>query len=195
MLNRVVRICAELVHPICVVGSPAQYLPPLPDSVLVAHDEVAGDGPLRGLAAGLTTLRGRCAAVFVCSCDAPLLQPGLIRYLVTLLEDHDVVVPEADGRRHPLLAVYRMTVQPKVHRLLRQRRLSMQGLLDLCDVRVVKENILKTIDPSLASLRNVNTPEAYDRIRTEFGPTFVGFDVASKYLNERKGMWRRASNE
>ena len=163
MLGRVVQICAQVVDPICVVGSPGQTLPDLPESVVIASDVVAGLGPLQGLSAGLDALKDRCDAAFVCSCDLPLLLPAFIRKMVEQLSNHELAIPVAQGRRHPLSAVYRMSVRNKVDRLLQQDRRALRDLVSICDVRAVDQPTLQQVDPDLISLHNINTQEDYDK--------------------------------
>ena len=105
-------------HPIVVVGAPEQKLPVLPDRIQHAVDEVEGEGPLRGMAAGFEALSGQADAAFVSSCDTPLLKPAFIMQMLSLLGDHDIAVPMVEGRHHPLAAVYRLTVLDHVRDLL-----------------------------------------------------------------------------
>ena len=163
MLSRVVQVCAQVVDPICVVGSPGQALPDLPESVVIASDVIAGLGPLQGLSAGLKALEGRCDAAFVCSCDLPLLLPAFIQTMIEQLGEHELAIPIVHGRRHPLSAVYRMSALQKVDRLLKQDRRALRDLISICDVRAVDQPTLQQVDPDLISLRNVNTQEDYDK--------------------------------
>src|SRR5688572_22622973 len=93
MLQRVVRLLAEVVEPIVVVAAPGQELPPLPLGVLIAHDEREGRGPLEGLLAGLTALEGQVDAAYATSCDVPLLVPDFVRQMIARLGSHEIAVP------------------------------------------------------------------------------------------------------
>ncbi|MBI4242264.1 MAG: NTP transferase domain-containing protein, partial [Candidatus Rokubacteria bacterium] len=59
--------------PIVVVGAPGQDLPAAGVPVLRVDDDIEGEGPLRGMAAGFAALQGKADAAFVSSCDVPLL--------------------------------------------------------------------------------------------------------------------------
>jgi len=159
MLPRIVRILGQTVGPIIVVAAPEQQLPPLPDQIAVVRDRVKGQGPLRGLAAGLSTLKEACDAVYASSCDVPLLQPAFVRRMVELLGANSIAVPRAGGRLHPLAAVYRVQVLPTIEELLASNQLRTTSLFGLLPTRIVTELELTEVDPSLASLRNLNTPE------------------------------------
>src|SRR5947207_754248 len=87
MLPRVVRIVGEAIGQVVVVAAPGQDVPPLPGDVRVVRDEVEGRGPLGGLAAGLAALEGEADAVYLSSCDVPLLKPEFVRCVVGLLEE------------------------------------------------------------------------------------------------------------
>src|SRR5579862_6697259 len=106
MLQRLVRVISQVVKPIVVVAAQGQDLPTLPAEVTIARDEIAGCGPLQGLAAGLKALRGQVDAAFVSGCDTPFLKPILISRLIECLGPAMACVPQVNGFYHPLTAVY-----------------------------------------------------------------------------------------
>lgn len=161
MLTRIVRSVAEAVAPVVVVAGPDQEVPPLPPDVAVVRDARPQRGPLQGLCAGLEALLGRADVAFLSSCDAPFLRPAFIHRLVELLGDCRLAVPHAEGRYHPLAAVYHLDVLGEVRRLLAEDRLRPGFLFDLVPTRRVAAAELTTADPDLRSLRNLNTPEDY----------------------------------
>jgi molybdenum cofactor guanylyltransferase len=163
-LQRVTRIVAEVVQPTVVVAAAGQELPPLPTSILVARDSQPGRGPLQGLLAGLERLAGVVDAVYVSSCDAPLLRPAFVRRMIDLLSDFDIAVPETDGLPHPLAGVYRTKVREGVRELLDADRLRTAFLFERYRTRFVPTEELRAVDEDLSSLRNINTPEEYDAL-------------------------------
>jgi molybdopterin-guanine dinucleotide biosynthesis protein A len=162
MLPRVVRLLGEAVGPVVVVAAPEQDVPPLPAEVAVVRDEEKGRGPLQGLAAGLEALAGRCEAAYLSSCDVPFLRPAFVRRLIELLGANAICVPRADGYHHPLAAVYRLEVAGAVRRLLAEDRLRPFFLFEAVPTRVVEAAELADVDPTLQTLRNLNTPEDYE---------------------------------
>jgi molybdopterin-guanine dinucleotide biosynthesis protein A len=162
MLPRVVRRLGEVVAPIVVVAAPGQPIPSLPLEIEVVCDAQPGRGPLQGLAAGLEALRGRADAAYVSSCDVPFLQPAFIRRLIELLGEFAICVPEIGGCRHPLAAVYRIEVAAAAARLLNEDRLRPAFLFEEMPTRIVRPEELADVDPTLESLRNVNTPADYE---------------------------------
>jgi molybdopterin-guanine dinucleotide biosynthesis protein A len=163
MLQRVVRLVGEVVdrRNMVVVAAPGQILPDLPPEVRVTRDERQNRGPLEGLAAGLRALGGDVDAVYVTSCDVPLLVPQFVARMFELLGEHDIAVPRDGEHHHPLAAVYRTTVLPHVQRLLDADRLRPRFLFDECDTREVAVDELRSVDPALSTLENLNRPEDY----------------------------------
>lgn len=164
MLQRMLRLLREgLGHvPLAVAAAPGQQLPLLPPEVLVTEDEMTGCGPIEGLYRGLSLLSKYCDAAVVVSCDIPLLVPEVLGLLQQALNDSDAaVVGEPDGRLHPLCGVWRITVLEElaVMRANSERRL--QTALARVRTVVLPAAELKTVDPELRSLWNVNDWESY----------------------------------
>jgi molybdopterin-guanine dinucleotide biosynthesis protein A len=161
MVQRVVRILGEVVSPIVVVAAKEQILPRLPTGVIIARDERPERGPLEGIAAGLAALPADTSAAYITSCDVPLLQPAFVRHLLKRLGEHEAAVPVEERFFHPLSAVYRTCVLTHVQQLLAADQLRPAFLFDrVSTVRVPVEE-LKTVDPTLSTLQNLNHPGDY----------------------------------
>ena len=145
-----------------------QELPPLPGAELVA-DAAPGRGPLEGIAAGMRALTGRCRCVFVSSTDLPLLHPEFVRSVARALDGYEVVTPVADGRSHPLAAVYRIEALSRVEKLLADDRRRATALLESAAAHRVDAAAL----PHPESLRNVNTQQEYAHAIAEPEPEIV----------------------
>jgi len=171
MLQRVVRLLGSVVSPLVVVAAAAQPLPALPGAITIAHDERENCGPLEGLRAGLSALPAAIDAAYVTSCDVPLLVPAFAARMVQLLGDYDVAVMEVDGLAHPLSAVYRRRTLPHIESQLAAGRLRIGDLFDAVKTRRVRPEEMIAVDPELATLRNLNTPEDYRRALAGIGPT------------------------
>jgi molybdopterin-guanine dinucleotide biosynthesis protein A len=118
---------------------------------------------LEGLRGGLAALAGRAQVAYATSCDVPLLVPDFVRRLIDLAEAGrwHVVVPEAEGFKHPLSAVYSVEVLPEIESLLAADRLRPVFLFDRVPTRVVDAALLREVDPNLNTLRNLNRPADY----------------------------------
>ena len=99
---------------------------------------------------------------YVTSCDVPLLVPAFVRQMLDLARDYDVALMEIDGFAHPLSAVYRRTTLPHVEDLLAKDRLRPVFLFEAVRTRRVSPGEM-TSDPELQTLRNLNTPEDYEK--------------------------------
>jgi molybdopterin-guanine dinucleotide biosynthesis protein A len=163
MLQRVVRLLSEVVEParIVVVASAEQSLPPLPAGVIIARDAQPERGPLEGLAAGLRAIAGNSNVVYATACDVPLLSSAFVERMFGLMEDFDIVVPYDGQHHHPLSAVYRTRVLEHVEKLLAADRLSPRMLFSEVRTREAPVEELRTVDPELRTLTNLNDPEEY----------------------------------
>ena len=163
LLQRMVRLVGDVVSPVVVAGRRDQELPPLSAGVEILYDRVENAGPLAGIAAGLEAVEDRCAAAFICSCDHPLLRPQFIQGLIHRLGDAPGVVPEHDGRIHPLVAVYRVTTLPLAREMLSGGERRATDFAERCGATIVASSELVDVDLDLDSLKNVNDPETYAR--------------------------------
>jgi molybdopterin-guanine dinucleotide biosynthesis protein A len=164
LLERVVRRVKPAVDEVVVVSRPGQDLPAL-EGVVHAHDEVLDRGPLGGLLPGLRATSADAA--FATACDVPFLKPEVVDLLFGALGDEAVAVAEAEGRLHPLAAVYRREVAPEIERLLVADRLRPVYLYERVPTVRVPEARLRAVDPLLRSLRNLNAPEDHERALSE----------------------------
>jgi molybdopterin-guanine dinucleotide biosynthesis protein A len=161
---RLTRVLARAVGDgqVVAVRAPGQDLPDLPLGVEVVVDPSEGDGPLRGLATGLAALQERAEIAFASSVDAPFLHARFVTALLAAIgPDDDAVVPVVHGQRHPLAAVYRVTVLPLADDLLATGERRLGVLLDRLRTRFLDEDELRTADADLQALRNVNTRDEY----------------------------------
>jgi molybdopterin-guanine dinucleotide biosynthesis protein A len=157
LLEHVLARLAACVEERIVVARPGQPLPPLPPHVHRVDDRWLDQGPLAGLGTGLATAHSE--VLFVTACDAPDLVPALVGLLFERLGDAEVAVAQGQGQLHPLVAVYRRSVLAKVEALLGAGRRRLHDLLERAATVRVGEAEIRALDPTLASLRNLNTPE------------------------------------
>ena len=154
--------------PIVAVAAPEQNVPTLPTGVELARDRIADEGPLRGLEAGLEAVGDRADVVFVASVDTPLLHPAFVAALLgAMTAQDDLLVPDAQGFRHPLTAAWRVSMLSAVTAALAAGVAGPGYLFDRVRTRFLDEAALLALpgvaaaDPRLDSLRNANTPEEF----------------------------------
>ncbi|MCA9053042.1 MAG: NTP transferase domain-containing protein, partial [Planctomycetaceae bacterium] len=104
---------------------------------------------------------GEVDAAYVSACDVPLLQPQFVRAIIERLGSHELAIPREDRFHHPLAAVYRTSLAGRVRDLLAADRLRPFFLLEESDAALIDVDQLRSLDPELQSLRNLNTPEEY----------------------------------
>lgn len=161
LIVHVVRTLRTLFPEVIVVAAPGQTLPGM--SITVARDEVAYQGPVGGMCAGLAAAGGDIC--FITSCDSAFLNLNLISELLSRAPGHDVVVPHWQGRLQPLHAVYRRTVLPHFRSQLARQDLRPVHLFDKVRTLRIGEQEIRELDPGGWSFFNMNTPEDYDAAR------------------------------
>lgn len=144
-------------HEITVVAAPDQSLPEIKSQarLSVVRDIVPGKGPLIGIYTGLKNSTSRSS--FVVACDMPLLKRTVIRYLVDLAANYDIVIPVTEKGVEPLLAVYSRNCTGPIETLVGSGRYKIDMLFELVEVRYVKESEIKRLDPEGLSFFNINT--------------------------------------
>lgn len=146
---------------ICSVIDGQENLEYLPD----AHPET---GPLSGL---LTVLPLCEEWVMVVACDMPLVNPAVFGLLVDIANrgasQCDAIVPWANGRPQPLHALYHHRALSHLQNYFNHGERSISRLLPRLNVHIVPEEKLLSIDQSLTSFVNVNTPEEWIAIQRQ----------------------------
>jgi molybdenum cofactor guanylyltransferase len=102
----------------------------------VVADEIAGAGPMGGIAACLG--KSSTELNLVLSCDMPLADPAIFRTLLKLSGDFTFVVPlDSMGRPEPLCAVYKKDSLLIMQKLLAEQSYRMTELYKQAPVRLV----------------------------------------------------------
>lgn len=127
-------------------------------------DLYPGKGSLGGIYTGLvysTSFQNLAVA-----CDMPFLNLDLLRYMIELSPDFDVVIPRIGDFKEPLHALYTKDCLPLMERLIKEGNLKITDLLDSLRVRYVDENEIDRLDPEHLSFFNVNTHADLERARS-----------------------------
>ena len=131
-------------------------------------DIVPDSGALGGIYTGLTQA---ASDVVICvACDSPFLEPRLLKYLASVLGEHDAVMPYtysgADNTQvtlQTLCAVYAKRCLPILASMLEEDELRVHALAERVDVHRISSDIWRQLDPDGMSFFNINTPEALAR--------------------------------
>lgn len=155
LIERVLRPLAELSDDLIIVtNTPEDYRR---FGVQLVGDVWPGMGSLGGIYSGLRAARHTRALVV--GCDMPFLDLSLLRFMVLLSADYDVVIPRLDGLLEPLHAVYSQACLGPIEDLLRAQNLRIIDFLSRVRVRYVEQSEIEVLDPQRLSVFNVNTPE------------------------------------
>jgi molybdopterin-guanine dinucleotide biosynthesis protein A len=169
-------LCDELV---LVTNAPEKFLHL---GLRTTTDLFPNAGSLGGLYSGLTLARHELSIAV--ACDMPFLNTDLLRYLASLADEADAVVPDlsesstspqttppllqGEGRvkakqldLHPLHAVYRRACLAPIEAQLHAGDLRMMGFFAQVRTRYVNRADIVRYDPALRSFFNVNTPEEW----------------------------------
>jgi molybdopterin-guanine dinucleotide biosynthesis protein A len=180
VLERVQRVCSKVIVVANDVDTYARILSEVEGGVPVIRDVYPGKGSLGGIFSGLQAVRDDC--VLAVACDLPFLNDALLRYLISLAAQADVIIPRAhapigraqNATRYDQLAVKESGLQathaiyskrclePMRARLL-ANDLRIINFFDEVRVRVVEPDEVARFDPQMLSFLNVNTPEDFLR--------------------------------
>lgn len=136
-------------------------------------------GALGGVYTGLT--HASHDTVLCVACDSPFLEPNLLTYLVSVLGEHDVVMPYTDegvGVRNAsrgdevritlqtLCAAYSKRCLPIIASMLQESELRVHALAERAHIKHISPDIWQKFDPEGMSFFNINTPEDLDRAQS-----------------------------
>ena len=140
--------------------------------IAMHRDIIPNAGALGGIHAGLTFASHE--TVICVGCDNPFLKPNLLTYLVSVLGEHDAVMPFTYKETPPyhedtqitlqtLCAAYSKRGLPIIEQMLNESDLRVHALQERANVLTLAPEIWKTFDSEGHSFFNVNTPEDFEK--------------------------------
>lgn len=126
------------------------------------EDLIKGLGPVGGIYTALKMM-GQRGGFFV-GCDVPLLNQGLIRYIVERSSGYDVVMPKVGDYVEPLHAYYGKGCIAQIERIIEEGEYKVSSFLNQVRVLYITEEEIRRFDPRLLCFNNVNTPEDLRRL-------------------------------
>ena len=137
----------------------------------VTYDVIKDCGSLGGLYTAL--MEAASPRIFAVACDMPFLNADVIRYLVDLDPDADIVGARLRTGLQPMHALYSKRCVPILERMARSGDLKIQRLFEdpQLRIRLVGESDLTGLDPDLRSFHNINTPAEYDNAHRLWAPS------------------------
>lgn len=150
------RVCSEVI----IAGGDNQY-PGCADCRTVP-DIYPGYGPISGLHAGLSAAANSYS--FVCACDLPFADEGLIKRIIAEREGYDVIMLKVGEYLEPLFSLYSEAFIPAAEISIKN------GVYKVTDSlsRVMWKPL--AVEPSAVpglrrSLMNINTPYDYEEAK------------------------------
>jgi len=161
VISRVTPFTSEVI--IVAVSEPAipQFIDRL--KLRVITDIYPGKGPLGGIYTGLVT--STSFYNLVVASDMPFLNQALLRYMIQLSANFDLVVPRVGNLVEPLHAVYTKRCLAPIEQMIKQDKLSVSQLFHLVKTRYVEAEETEKFDPKHLSFFNVNTKADLKRAR------------------------------
>ncbi|MBW2204007.1 MAG: molybdenum cofactor guanylyltransferase [Deltaproteobacteria bacterium] len=155
LIERVLGVMRPIFrHVIIITNTPDEYshlkLP-------MYQDIIKGLGPLGGIFTGLQVIPN---SGFFVACDMPFLNQGLIRHMVEVRADFDLVVPRISGYMEALHSLYGKGCERKIEGLINSGIYQVFQFFDEVSIRYVEEDEVRMFDPDLKSFFNINSPEA-----------------------------------
>jgi len=172
LLERQLDVLGPRVAEVLIAIAPGAAPLPVParwaGQIRFVEDAEPDAGPLAGIAAGLAATR--TPWLLVVAGDSAALAPPVIDLLIAAADDgFDAVVPRVRGLPEPLLAMYGNRTLDAARGLLAAGRRKAAGLVTDAGLRVrwIEEADLRSVDPDLHSLEDVDTPEDLRRWQGE----------------------------
>ena len=154
VIERVIQRVAGLSDDVVIITN-------TPDKYRHLGQRLVGDvypdtGALGGIYTGIHTARHPYCLVV--ACDMPFLNTSLLRYLITLTSDSDVVIPVVKEFPETMHALYGKGCLGPIEARLQARALKIIGFFDDVRVRYVQREEVARFDPTFRSFMNMNTP-------------------------------------
>ncbi|MBI1824092.1 MAG: molybdenum cofactor guanylyltransferase [Nitrospirae bacterium] len=159
LLERTLDLLKPLFHEIRIIARRPEKFQGF--SVPLFVDLFPDGGPMAGIYTGLMKSRG---PVFAVAVDMPYLNPDLIRFLCEKSRGFDAALFRSPDGLHPLHAVYHQTVLPEMENAIMKREYKMVNLFKKIKTLEIKTEEVRSLDPLMRGLTNINTPEDFKNL-------------------------------
>ena len=164
LIERVLNTMGSVFHHVIIItNTPNEYAHL---QFPMVEDIIKGLGPLGGIYTGLKAISDPKG--FFVACDMPLLNPDLIRHMVAISDDFDVVVPKISWKIEALHGLYAKRCLDSIEGLIHSGTYQIFRFFHEVRVRFVDEVEIRRWDPDLMSFFNINTPDELKRVTQPF---------------------------
>lgn len=151
LVRHVTDVISPLFDEVMLIGHMREGL----ESFTVVEDIYPGCGPLGGIYTALSI--SKASQCFVFAADMPNLNKDLIRYMISVADDHDVVIPFWSKGREPLHSIYHKRILPVAADLLKKKTYRIFDLLKTVDILPIPEDIIRRYTDPEITFANINT--------------------------------------
>ena len=167
IIDRTVEIYKKIFDEILIITNTPEDYQYLTESVILGEaknlklkiytDLIPHRGSLGGIYTGLHYSKSDYA--FFAACDMPFLNERVIRHIIKVARDYDIIVPYFKHRLHPLHAVYSKKCLPLIKVMVGKNRLKIKDLFLKCKVK----RITDIPETKLPPFSNINTMRDFRR--------------------------------
>ena len=171
IIDRTIEIYKKIFDEILIITNTPEDYQYLTESVILTLNEVKGKnlklkiytdlipnrGSLGGIYTGLHYSKSDYA--FFAACDMPFLNERVIRHIIKVARDYDIIVPYFKHRLHPLHAVYSKKCLPLIKVMVGKNRLKIKDLFLKCKVK----RVMDIPQTKLPPFSNINTMRDFRR--------------------------------
>lgn len=129
----------------------------------IYSDIIPGKDSLGGIYTGLKVSSSKHNFIF--ACDMPFLNESLIKYMIGITKDSDIVIPRSKKGFEPLHAIYSKVCIPYIEKLIEGNNLRILDFFTHVKVKEIGISEIATYDPKEIAFLNLNTEE--DILRAE----------------------------
>jgi len=168
LLENVVERVARVCHPIVVAGIDSFDYQNSKLTTSFVTDQYRDCGPLEGIRAGLACLAPSVNWAFVSACDAPEINPDLIRWMTSFIEIQDesceAIIPVDGDRIYGLTAMYRTNLAAEIESLIQSGERRVKFLASHFKATLIDVRQFSAVDRALDSFANINDLADYQRL-------------------------------
>jgi len=163
MIDQIVDIFKNTFEEVILVtNSPIEYLHL---DLRIVTDLVPNKGALGGIYTGL--FFSSFQHVFVAACDMPFLNREFIDYMVSKVDNFDIVVPRSRDGLQPLHAIYSKRCIRHIEAQLELDDLKITNFYPKVRVKEISHHEILSFDPKSSLFFNINTTEDMEKVRGE----------------------------
>ncbi len=161
LIERVINVMQKVFNEVIIIANNPDKYSCL--GLKIYEDIIKGIGPIAGILTGIIKMTGK--AGFFVACDMPFLNPSLIRYMISIKNGFDIVVPRIGGNIEPLHAIYTKNCLPFIKKSISKNKLNIRSFFESLSIRYVEKNEIERYDPGLEFLININKQEDLRRFK------------------------------